>query len=84
MGDKNDGKVIISHQIWHLYFNVPMMKVLHSICILTWRENKYVSHQKKAQIEETKEPKNNKSCPDAFTQQLYFRKRHNSFLPNYY
>ena len=47
MRDKMDGKVFISRQSRHFLFIAKMIKVLISICTLTWRVNNYVSCQQK-------------------------------------
>ena len=42
-----EGKVFFSRQSRHFPFVGNMIKVLSSICTLTWRENNYLSRQGK-------------------------------------
>ena len=54
MRKKMDGKVFISRQIRHFYFDILVMKILYFICTLTWPVNNYFYRQRKSINKETK------------------------------
>ena len=66
-----DRKMSTSRESWHFCFHVLLTRLHFTICNLTWRVNKHVSHQRKCLIRKNESTKGLGFCTGDDKQSLF-------------